>query len=154
MNDFLRRIFGSEESGYRTAHERKSRDQHVERKNIRSLEGAGRSGWDVEQNRGYSSVYGNPSGPSTYIERGEMKHYRGKGPKGYRRSDERIKEDISDVFTDDRLLDASEVEVEVLDGEVVLLGTVSDRNAKRRAEDLAESVSGVKNLENRLRVSR
>lgn len=36
--------------------------------------------------------------------------------------------------------------------EVTLTGTVRNRNDKRRAEDLAESVSGVSNVENRLRV--
>lgn len=154
MNDFFKKIFGSEESGYRSAHERRNREQGVERRNVRPLEGAGRSGWDVEQNRGYSSVYGNPSGPSTYVERGEVKHYRGKGPRGYRRSDERVREEINDMLTDDRFLDATDVEVEVRDGEVTLSGTVADRNAKRRAEDLAESISGVKHLENRLRVAR
>lgn len=154
MNDFLKRIFGSKESGYRAAHERINRDQSGERRNVRPLEGAGRSGWDIEQNRGYSGLYGNPSGPSTYVEHGEIKHYRGKGPKGYRRSDERVRDDINDTLTDDRFLDASDVEVEVRDGEVVLSGTVADKNAKRRAEDLAESISGVKHLENRLRIAR
>lgn len=80
--------------------------------------------------------------------------YRGMGPKGYRRSDERIKEDVSDRLTDDSRLDASNVEVTVENGEVTLTGTVRDREAKRRAEDLAESVSGVMNVENRIRVNR
>ena len=35
---------------------------------------------------------------------------------------------------------------------MTLTGTVNNRNDKRRAEDLAESVSGVSNVENRLRV--
>jgi osmotically-inducible protein OsmY len=79
--------------------------------------------------------------------------YRGKGPKGYTRSDERIKEDVNDRLNDDSRVDASEIEVTVTGCEVTLSGTVHSREEKRRAEDLAEAVSGVKNVENRLRVN-
>jgi osmotically-inducible protein OsmY len=79
---------------------------------------------------------------------------RGKGPKGYRRSDERIEENINDALTDDDQLDASEIEVSVKNGEVTLSGTVAERDSKRRAEELAESISGVNNVENRIRVSK
>ncbi len=82
----------------------------------------------------------------------DRSEHRGRGPKGYRRSDERIKEDVNDRLSDDYYLDASEVEVAVNNTEVTLTGTVNNRNDKRRAEDLAESVSGVTNVENRLRV--
>jgi len=82
----------------------------------------------------------------------EQREHRGRGPKGYRRSDERIKEDVNDRLSDDYYLDASDVEVSVENTEVTLTGTVRNRNDKRRAEDLAESVSGVTNVENRLRV--
>jgi osmotically-inducible protein OsmY len=79
--------------------------------------------------------------------------YRGRGPKGYRRSDERIKEDVSDRLAEHAYLDASDIEVAVKDGEVILSGTVTHRRDKRAAEDLAEDVSGVKNVQNNLRVS-
>ena len=79
--------------------------------------------------------------------------YRGKGPKNYSRSDERIKEDINDRLSDDPFVDASDIDVTVSNGEVTLSGTVDHRSTKRRAEDLADAVSGVKNVENRLRVS-
>jgi osmotically-inducible protein OsmY len=82
----------------------------------------------------------------------QQREHRGRGPKGYRRSDERIKEDVNDRLSDDYYLDASDVEVTVTNTEVTLSGTVNNRNDKRRAEDLAESVSGVSNVENRLRV--
>ena len=82
----------------------------------------------------------------------ERREHRGRGPKGYRRSDERIKEDVNDRLSDDYYLDASDVEVSVENTEVTLTGTVNNRNDKRRAEDLADSVSGVTNVENRLRV--
>ena len=77
---------------------------------------------------------------------------RGKGPKGYTRADERIREDVCDCLTDDSELDASEIEVQVESGEVKLTGSVHSRSAKRHAEDLVEQVSGVKNVQNSLRV--
>jgi osmotically-inducible protein OsmY len=78
--------------------------------------------------------------------------HRGRGPKGYARSDERIREDVSDRLTDDPHVDASEVEVTVQDREVTLSGTVNSRFEKRHAEDIAESVSGVTHVQNNLRV--
>jgi osmotically-inducible protein OsmY len=84
----------------------------------------------------------------------EQREYRGRGPKGYRRSDERIKEDINDRLSDDYYLDASDIEVAVEKTEVTLTGSVNSRNDKRRAEDIADAVSGVTNVENRLRVKR
>lgn len=79
--------------------------------------------------------------------------HKGKGPKGYQRSAERIKEDLNDLLMDDGMLDASNIEVEVENNEVILTGSVSSREEKRRAEDLAESITGVNNVENRLHVS-
>lgn len=79
-------------------------------------------------------------------------NYRGRGPKDYNRSEDRIREDVCDRLTDDTWLDASEVQVEVKGKDVILSGTVNNRNQKRRAEDLVESISGVKNVENRIRI--
>lgn len=79
--------------------------------------------------------------------------HRGKGPRQYQRSDERIKEDVCDRLSDDSFIDASDIEVKVEGNEVTLNGTVDSRTAKRRAEDLIENVSGVKNIQNNLRVS-
>jgi osmotically-inducible protein OsmY len=85
-------------------------------------------------------------------ERDRQMSHRGKGPKSYTRSDDRIKEDINDKLSDDPFIDASDIDVSVSNGEVTLTGTVDHRSTKRRAEDLAEAVSGVKNVENRIRV--
>ncbi|WP_265501592.1 BON domain-containing protein [Paracoccus beibuensis] len=77
----------------------------------------------------------------------------GRGPKNYRRSDERILEDVNDRLTVDRHIDASDIEVSVAGGEVTLDGTVRERIAKRHAEDLAEMVSGVTHVQNNLRIA-
>lgn len=78
--------------------------------------------------------------------------HHGRGPKGYRRSDERIREDVNDRLTYHHHLDASDIEVQVKDGDVTLSGTVDSRRAKRRAEDCVERVSGVGHVQNNLRV--
>jgi hypothetical protein len=78
--------------------------------------------------------------------------HRGKGPKGYVRGDERILEEVCDRLTEDDRLDACDIEVKVDAGEVTLNGQVKSREDKRRAEDVAESVSGVRHLQNNLRV--
>jgi osmotically-inducible protein OsmY len=78
--------------------------------------------------------------------------HQGKGPKGYRRSDERIRDEVSDRLSDDHWLDASDIEVKVENGEVTLSGTVTERDSKRRAERLAESASGVSDVQNNIKV--
>ena len=105
---------------------------------------------DFDSNRTQENRYGS-DWDTTRSRQNDM--HRGVGPKGYQRSDERIKDDVNDRLTDDGMLNASEIEVEVKAGEVVLSGSVDNRNDKRRAEDVAEAVSGVRNVENRLRVS-
>lgn len=79
--------------------------------------------------------------------------HRGHGPRDYTRSDERIREDANDRLTDDWRVDASNVTVTVDKGEITLNGTVASREAKRRAEDVVDSISGVKHVQNNLRVA-
>ena len=57
--------------------------------------------------------------------------HRGRGPRNYTRSDDRIKEDINDRLTDHSYLDASDIDVDVSDGDVILKGNVSSRYEKR-----------------------
>lgn len=78
---------------------------------------------------------------------------RGRGPKNYARTDERILEDVCDQLTEDPILDASEIEVKVANGEVTLSGTVEARQEKRRAEDDIESIAGIRHVQNNLRVA-
>ena len=76
----------------------------------------------------------------------------GKGPKGYQRSDDRIREDVSEALSRHGDVDASEIEVNVQNGEVTLTGTVQDRQQKRLAEDVVADLSGVKDVHNQIRV--
>lgn len=91
------------------------------------------------------------AGLDAHIHRGTGPH-RGKGPVGYQRSDERIRELVCESLTDDDQIDASRIEVTVTGGEVTLTGSVDDRHAKRDAEDCACSVAGVRDVQNLLRV--
>jgi hypothetical protein len=77
----------------------------------------------------------------------------GRGPKGYKRSDERIKEDVCECLSSGHI-DASEIEVTVKNCEVTLTGTVDDRRAKRMAEELIDDVPGVTEVHNQIRVKR
>jgi hypothetical protein len=79
--------------------------------------------------------------------------HRGKGPSGYMRSDERIREMVCEALSDDHDVDATNIDVTVKSGEVILSGTVEDRRQKRIAEDVAEQVSGVKDVQNQIRVA-
>lgn len=83
------------------------------------------------------------------VQRGE--HY-GKGPKNWRPSDLRIKEEVCEALSLNEELDASAIEVEVQEGMVVLNGFVSSREHKRLAEDILEDITGMMDIRNRLTV--
>lgn len=108
------------------------------------------SGGSIPRGRQYAGS--RPGSESMGMGAGLQGGMAGKGPKGYVRSDERIREDVCDCLTDDPHLDATSVEVKVKNGEVTLSGTVDSRDAKRHAEELIERVSGVKDVQNSLRV--
>jgi hypothetical protein len=58
---------------------------------------------------------------------------------------------VTERLEAERRLDLRDVEVDVLDGEVILNGTVRHKADKRRIEDVAD-VDGVRNVQNNLRV--
>ena len=77
----------------------------------------------------------------------------GRGPRGYRRTDERVRDDVCQWMSDDARLDARQIDVSVRDGDVTLEGCVDDRAARRLAEDIAAAVPGVRDVFNRLTTS-
>lgn len=96
------------------------------------------SGWsDVQDTRGM-----------------RQRSYVGRGPRNYRRNDERIMDEINERLTHHPDIDAEDVDVRVQDGVVTLEGQVEDKHAKRLAEDIAEEVFGVREIHNQLRVRR
>jgi hypothetical protein len=76
------------------------------------------------------------------------------GPKGYQRSDERLREDISERLMQAHEIDSSEVTVEVSGAKAVVEGTVPQRWMKHAIEDLVDACPGVQDIDNRIRVSR
>ena len=113
-------------------------------------------GEDVGEAPGISGVpgisgahFGAPA-PSSARRRGL---HAGKGPKDFRRSDERLREDVAARLCADPDIDASEILLDVKDGEVTLEGSVPDRQTKRDAADCVENVMGVCQVNNRLRIS-
>lgn len=85
--------------------------------------------------------------------REEPRRYRA-GPKGYTRSDERIREDICERLMLADSIDPSEVSVSVKEGRVALEGTVPTRRMKHAIEDLADYTAGVTDVDNRIQVER
>lgn len=113
------------------------------------------SGYGRTQGFGTSAGYSEPGrfGETFGIPgRTPRGRFTGRGPKGYTRSDERIREDVSDRLEQHGEIDATEIEVRVSNGEVTLEGTVEDRWMKRMAEDVVEDCPGVKQVNNRIRV--
>lgn len=85
-------------------------------------------------------------------EQDHAQDHRGSGPANYTRSDERIREDANDALTRNPWVNARDISVSVSNGEVTLDGHVDTRAAKRRAEDAVDEVSGVRHVQNNLRV--
>jgi osmotically-inducible protein OsmY len=104
--------------------------------------GTGRGTWGSQ---GYFDSDSRNTGSGT-------SHY-GRGPKGYKRSDERIREDVNEALYRDHEIDASDIDVQVHEGEVTLSGSVDRREAKRIAEDCVWSVSGVRDVTVMLKVT-
>ncbi len=114
-------------------------------------------GYDVEPDLAYRSFE-----PGSYTQEPSQRTvsgwwlitgpYSDVGPRGYRRADDRICEDVCDRLTQHGQIDASDIEVRVDNGEVTLAGMVDSRRTKRMAEDVVESVAGVRDVHNELRV--
>jgi len=79
--------------------------------------------------------------------------HRGKGPKGYTRSDDRLQELISERLMEDPSIDASDVTVSVSGQTVTLDGTVDSRRTKYEVEECAEHC-GAADVINNLKISR
>lgn len=113
----------------------------------------GRGGFGSAARGGYAETVGPAAGSGAGGRpRGRPgEDFRGYGPRGYVRSDERLRELIADRLTDDPLIDAGDIEIGVLDGRVSLSGTVDRRQTRHRVEDLVDAC-GAREIDNRLRV--
>jgi hypothetical protein len=145
--DEVRSWFGDDE-----AHRRRERDTFATSRHpsyTRSQE-FGPEGYGAVGRYGTARGYGREWGST---ERWRVPGpFVGRGPKGYQRSDDRIREDVSERLMAHGLIDASDIEVRVQAGEVTLTGYVDSRDAKRAAEDCADDISGVREVHNQLRI--
>ncbi len=109
-------------------------------------------------NGNYSrGVYGSSYGSGVLGEGGQpgSSSWRDRnGPKGYVRSDERIKDDVCERLCQHQGIDVGDVSVEVSNGCVKLDGSVSSRDMKHRIEDIVDDCIGVQEVDNRLSVTR
>ncbi len=112
-------------------------------------------GWGGGWQGGYGPRFGGGFGGGLAGSAGIRRpgRHAGVGPKGYSRSEERIEEEVNERLTAHPDIDATEVIVRVHNREVTLEGEVEDRHSRRLAEDIAYDVSGVWDVQNRLRVS-
>lgn len=84
----------------------------------------------------------------------DLKSFSGVGPKNYKRTDERIEEEVCNVLMKDRNIDASNIEVHVRGGVVLLSGTVEGRMDKIEAEMAIEGITGVEDIQNEIKVKK
>lgn len=113
----------------------------------------GRGGGSESDWSGAYSQYGRQGQGGTMGGYGQQMHRQKRGPKDYQRTDERIREDLCERLWQSHHIDAQDVSVQVKDGKVTLDGTVPDRHMKHAIEDMADECWGVKDVENRIRVS-
>jgi hypothetical protein len=139
--------YGREDEGYpfKYARQEYGRFRGVSRWHPRDPMQESRSDWASET----GSIGSRGMGQSSEQFRG----HRGKGPKGYTRSDERLKEIICERLMDDPRIDASDITVDVTGQRVTLTGTVESRLIKYQVEELVENC-GVQDVTNNLRIRR
>ena len=77
--------------------------------------------------------------------------HRGKAPKNYVRSDERVFKDVCETLTAQDAVDASDITVTVEKGVVTLDGNVATDHMKELAEEAIMDLPGVKSVRNTLR---
>jgi hypothetical protein len=135
---------GAENRGWRGDRPRNHRfNQDTPFENGRVTNWGNRKGWEpyfYERTRHGGAWRGPDIQPNHY----------GKGPVGYRRSDEMIFEDACEMLTLCNDVDATNMEVDVRNGIIYLRGFVPNRYMKRRAEEEIEDISGVLDVQNQL----
>jgi len=73
--------------------------------------------------------------------------FAGKGPNGWERSDEHIRDDVCSSLTRHRDVDPSDIEISVVHGTVMLSGTIADAGQKRQVESIVSGVVGVREIQ-------
>jgi hypothetical protein len=122
--------------------------------NRRASPGRGERGSQYAHTDTYGGAGFRQEGKRYWFDEGDQRgQFRGTQPRGYERSDERLRELACERLTDADL-DATDIEVKVSQGTVTLDGSVPTRWMKHAAEDLVDDLGGVKDIQNHLRVRR
>jgi hypothetical protein len=124
------------------------RSSHQDKSNIRIR---------PEGNWHHPGVSGKSDGGETWVnqdEYNEQTSFVGYGPKNYKRSDDRIYEEVCETLMKHRDVDASNIGVKVENGIVFLSGKVDGRSSKKIAELIIEDLPGVQDVRNELNVIR
>lgn len=82
-----------------------------------------------------------------------LNDHQGKGPKGWKLTDERLKERVNEVLLHSHDVDPSELEVLVQDRVVTLRGKIKSKGMRTVAEDLVLSIPGVEDVFSQLKIS-
>jgi hypothetical protein len=102
------------------------------------------------ENAGHYNIWSRDSRSSASSER----NFAGRGPKGYVRSDERIREEVCEKLTAHSEINPRGMQVTVSEGLVTLEGVVESRQQKRSIEDLVDEVVGIKDIHNHLTIDK
>lgn len=119
-----------------------------------SMSGSSGSEYMGSGSTGMGGMTSGSMGRGQGMQQGARGMHAGRGPRGYKRSDERIREDVCDRLMQHDEIDASEIDVTVSGGEVTLQGTVESRQMKHMIENVIDSVHGVQEVHNQLRIKR
>lgn len=116
--------------------------------------GRGDTGSQYAHTDTYGGAGFRQQGKRYWFDEGDQRgQFRGTQPRGYERSDDRLRELACERLTDADI-DASDIEVKVSQATVTLEGSVPARWMKHAAEDLIDDLGGIRDIQNRLRVGR
>lgn len=92
------------------------------------------------------------SGTSWNAGLNRQEDFSGRGPKGWKLTDEKLREKVSEVLLHSHDVDPTNLEVVVEDRVIYLRGSIPSKGMKRVAEDLVGSIPGVEDVFTELKV--
>ena len=143
--DYKEEIMGDDEVEEESEFEQSA---HQDKQNIRIR---------PEGNWSHPGVSGKSDEDKTWVNSAEYKKqtdFVGYGPKNYKRSDDRIFEEVCETLMKHHSVDATNIGVKVTDGVVYLSGKIESRRSKKIAELIIEDLPGVQDVRNELNVIR
>lgn len=147
-NDDYSRFAGPdfEERPFEIGEEDFNQSPHTDKRNVRLRS---------EGNWHHPGVSGKTDDGDTWVNQKEyraQKNFTGFGPKDYKRTDDRIYEEVCEALMRNHDVDATNIGVKVTDGVVFLTGKVNDRKMKKTAEFILEDLPGVQDIRNELTI--